>query len=90
MFVETITSDREEYESFRQGTRLATDPPAALVASVAWDAGDDRVTVLNVWDDGEAVADFYVERIRPLIEQRGEPTGKPKRHGSPLEVYLRA
>ncbi len=90
MFVETITSSREEHARFSQGTRITSDPPQALVLSVAWDAGDDRVTVLNVWDSGEAVADFYVERTRAVIEQHGEPTtGKPKRHGEPLEVYVR-
>jgi hypothetical protein len=89
MFVETITSDREDWEFFSRGTRLTTDPPETLALSVAWDAGDDRVTVLNVWDSGESIADFYVERTRPLIEQRGEPADKPKRHGAPLEVYVR-
>jgi hypothetical protein len=90
MFVETITSSREEWQRFSQGVRLTSDPPEALVLSVSWDAGEGRVSVLNVWDNAEAVADLYVERVHALIEQHGEPTtGKPKRHGRPLEVYVR-
>ena len=89
MFVETVTSSRELWETFTQGTRLTSDPPAALVASVAWDAGEGRVTVLNVWDSPDAIADFYVERTRAVIEKVGEPAEKPKRHGEPLEVYIR-
>ncbi|MEX1296236.1 MAG: hypothetical protein AB1Z67_08710 [Candidatus Limnocylindrales bacterium] len=57
--------------------------------SAARDAGNDRVTVLNVWDSGEAISDFHVERTRPLIEQRGEPTDEPQRHGKPVEVGVR-
>ena len=73
MFVESITSSREEWQRFSQGVRLASDPPEALVLSVSWDAGEDRVTVLNVWDTAEAVADFYVDRVHTLIQQHGEP-----------------
>jgi hypothetical protein len=90
MFTETITASRELWETFSQRTRLVSDPPKTLVLSVAWDAGDDRVTVLNVWDDAEAIADFYVERTASIIEELGEPPDKPKRHGRPLEVYIRS
>jgi len=90
MFVETITSGRDEYELFSKGTRLTSDPPKALVVSVAWDAGDGRVSVLNVWESADAISDFYVERTRALIQEHGEPTtGKPERHGEPVEVYIR-
>ena len=89
MFAETITSSREEYQQFSQGMRLTSDPPAALVLSVDWDAGDGLVKVLNVWDSGDAVSDFYLERVHALIQEHGEPTGKPWRHGQPLEVHVR-
>jgi hypothetical protein len=90
MFVETITSSQESWQTFSERTRLTSDPPEALVVSVAWDAGDGRVTVMNVWHDPEAVADFCVERTRPIIEDIGEPPEKPKRHGQPLAVYIRS
>ncbi len=89
MFVETVTSTRELWEAISEGTRIVTEPPEALVVSVAWDAGEGRVTVLNVWDTPGAIADFYVEPFRPLIEEVGEPADKPKRHGEPLAVYIR-
>ena len=89
MFVETVTSSRELWEAISEGTRIGTEPPEALVVSVAWDAGEGCVTVLNVWDTPGAIADFYVERLRPLIEEVGEPADKPKRHGEPLAVYIR-
>lgn len=89
MFVETITATRELWETFSGRTRLTSDPPSALVVSVSWDAGDGRVTVMNVWDSPEAIADFYVERTRPIIEEIGEPPDKPRRHGPPLSMYVR-
>ena len=57
--------------------------------SVAWDAGDGRVTVMNVLDDPAAIADLFVERTRRIIEDMGEPPDKPERHGQPIEVYIR-
>jgi hypothetical protein len=89
MFVETITSSRELHETMLERTRLLANPPEALVLSVTWDAGEGRVTVLNVWDTPDAIADFYVERTRPVIEDVGEPPDKPQRHGEPLAVYIR-
>ena len=47
------------------------------------------MSVINVWDAPGAIADFYVERTRPVIEDIGEPPDKPKRHGEPLAVYTR-
>ena len=44
MFVETITAPRAEWEQFTERLRILADPPEALVASVAWDAGDGTVT----------------------------------------------
>ncbi len=89
MFVETITPSRDLWETFTERTRLTSAPPEALVVSVARDAGEGRVTVLNVWDSPDAIADFYVERTRPIIEELGEPPDKPERHGEPLAVYIR-
>lgn len=90
MFIETATTPRQLWQTFSERTRLTSDPPEALVVSVAWDAGDGRVTVMNVWDNPEAIADFYVERARPVIDDIGEPPDKPKRHGQPLAVYIRS
>lgn len=73
----------------RQVQPLVSDSPEALIASVAWVAGDGQVTVMNVWDDPEAIANLFIERTRPIIEEMGEPAEKPKRHGQPLEVYIR-
>lgn len=89
MFVETITAPREEWERMTERLRMFTDPPAALVASVAWSAEEGVVTSLNVWDTPEAVADFYVERVGPIVQAEGEPANKPKRHGKPIAVYIR-
>jgi hypothetical protein len=47
------------------------------------------VTGVNLWDTSEAIADFYLERVRPIVASEGEPTNKPQRHGEPLAVYLR-
>ena len=58
MFVETITSSRELWETMTGRTRLISEPPESLVVSVAWDDGEGRVTVLNVWETPDAIADF--------------------------------
>jgi hypothetical protein len=89
MFAETITAPRSDWERWRQRLRAESDPPAALVVSVTWDAGDGLVTTLNVWDTPEAIADFYMERVRPIVEAEGEPAEGPRRHGPPLAFYLR-
>jgi hypothetical protein len=47
------------------------------------------VTVVNVWDTAGAIADFYLERVGPIVDVEGEPANKPARHGEPLAVYLR-
>jgi hypothetical protein len=47
------------------------------------------VTGVNVWDSGEAVADSFMQRIRPIVEAEGVPTNGPQRHGEPIAVYLR-
>ena len=89
MFVETITADRDEWTRWSSSLRLATDPPASLVATVAWDNGDGTVAAVNVWDSPEAVADFFVERVEPTLQEAGEPVARPARHGQPLVFYAR-
>ena len=69
--------------------RLLTEPPEALVAVIAWDSGDGEVTEVNVWETPGAVADFFMERVRPIVEAEGEPPNKPQRHGEPIAFYLR-
>jgi hypothetical protein len=47
------------------------------------------VTGVNLWDTPKAIADFYLERVRPIVEAEGQPTNKPQRHGEALAFYLR-
>ena len=68
---------------------MLSDPPPALVAAIAWEAGDGQVTSVSVWESPEAVADFFMERTRAIVESEGEPANKPQRHGEPLAVYVR-
>jgi hypothetical protein len=89
MFVETIAAPRSEWERWHERLRYATDPPKALIATIAWDSGDGQITGVNVWDTAEAIADFYMDRVRPIVEAEGEPSNKPQRHGEPLSFYLR-
>jgi hypothetical protein len=89
MFAETITAPRAEWERWTARLRILTDPPSALVASIVWDAGGGNVTALNLWDSPDAVGEFYVARIHETLQEIGEPTAKPVRHGSPIAVYLR-
>jgi hypothetical protein len=89
VFVETITTSRDEWEHWNERLRTLTEPPEALVASIAWRTDDANITVINVWDSPEAVADFFVERVHPIVEAEGEPASKPIRHGEPVAVYLR-
>ena len=89
MFVETVTSPRDEWEKWNERLRMTTDPPAALVASVAWVGKDGQVTSLNVWDSPDAIADFYMERVGPFVRAEGEPPNTPDRHGPPIAAYFR-
>ena len=90
MFIETITSPRDEYEHWAALLRTVEDPPTGLVASIAWEAGDGNVTVLNAWATPAAVADAYMERVLPIIEAQGEPANKPDRHGESIHFWIRA
>jgi hypothetical protein len=89
MFVETIALPRAEWERWHERLRYTSDPPDALVATIVWSSGDGQVTGVNVWDSPGAIADFYMERVGPIVETEGEPSNKPQRHGEPLAVYLR-
>jgi hypothetical protein len=89
MFIETIVLPRPEWERWNARLGYTTDPPDALVATVAWDSGDGLVTAVNVWDTPAAVADFFMERVAPMLETEGEPTNKPRRHGEPITFYVR-
>jgi hypothetical protein len=90
MFVETVTAPRELWQQWTIRLRLFSEPPPALVATVAWDAGGGMITSVNVWDSPSAVGDFFAERVQPLIEAEGAPEYKPVRHGNPVATYFRA
>ena len=89
MFVETIDLPRQEWERWHERLRYSSDPPEALIATIVWDSGDDQVTGVNLRDTPEAIADFHVDRVGPIVAVEGEPTNKPQRHGEPLAFYLR-
>jgi hypothetical protein len=89
MFVETIVAPREEWESFTNRIRLFSEPPPALMAALAWDGGEGRVAQVNLWDEPSAVADFFIERVMPVVDRDGEPSSKPARHGPPVAFYFR-
>lgn len=89
MFVETITAPDEVWHRWTDRLRLFSEPPAALSASIAWDNGDGTITAVNVWDTPSAVADFFLERVEPVIAAEGQPDYKPVRHGEPVASYFR-
>jgi hypothetical protein len=73
VFVETIVLPRRDWERWHDRLRLLDDPPEALIASIAWDSGDGEVTGVNVWETPGAIADFFMERVRPFVEAEAEP-----------------
>ena len=89
MLVETIALPRSEWELWHERLRYTTDPPESLLATIVWDAGDGQVEGVNVWETAGAVADFFVERVAPIVTEHGEPSNKPQRHGEPLAFWLR-
>ena len=89
MFVETVTAPLEEWEAWTERLRMMSDPPAALVAAIAWRGPDGQVTAVNVWDSPEAVADFFMERVSLIPEAERDAVNKPVRHGPPVAVYIR-
>jgi hypothetical protein len=88
MFVERLTAPRREFELWDARLRMVTDPPPALALSVAWEQ-DGEVTCINVWDSPEAIADFFIERVRPFVEDEGTPANKPQRLGHAIRAYVR-
>ncbi len=90
MFIETVTQPSDDWHRWNDSLALYSEPPAALVASIAWNAGDDMITTVNVWDTPGAISDFYIERVLPLVQAEGEPANKPQRHGEPVSVYVRS
>ena len=74
MFVETIELPRAEWERWHELLRYTTDPPDALVATIVWDSGDGGVTGVNLWDTPDAIADFFVDRVGPIVAAEGEPS----------------
>ena len=88
MFVESVTSPRDEWERWNERLRMLTDPPPKLVAAIAWQVGEGQVTAVNVWDSPDAVAEFFVERVQSALAD-GEPATAPTRHGEPLAFYVR-
>ena len=89
MHVQTVTAPCDEWEQWNERLRMVSDPPQGLLAAIAWNAGDGQVTALNLWETPEAVADFFMERIQPVVEAEGEPVNKPLHHGPPILVYIR-
>ena len=74
-----------------------TDPDAANTFTTAL-SFNVTATSLNFWRGlsylrsqqyPSAVADFYLERVEPLIATAGPPPAKPARRGEPVMVYLR-
>lgn len=89
MFVETVTAPQALWHQWSSRVRILSEPPSALVAVVAWDVGDGTITSVQVWDSPSAVADFFVERVQPLIEAEGPPDYKPVRYGNAVAAYFR-
>ena len=89
MFVETIAAPSEAWQHWTDRLRLYSEPPSALFASIAWDNGDGTIRGVNVWDHPSAVADFFLERVQPIIAAEGEPDYKPVRRGEPVASYFR-
>ena len=90
MFVERVTLPRAEWEEWTGRLRLLTEPPAALVASFAWQSDDDTITSINVWDSASDIADFFLDRAQPIIEAEGTPSRKPERLGVAIRAYIRS
>jgi hypothetical protein len=89
MFVETITAPDDVWLHWTDRLRLFSEPPSALFASIAWHNGDGTISAVNVWDNPSAVADFFLERVEPVIAAEGKPDYKPVRRGEPVASYLR-
>jgi hypothetical protein len=89
VFVERVTLPGAEWEEWTGRLRLLTDPPATLVACIAWRSDDDTITSINVWDSASDVADFFIERAQRVVETHGPPSRKPERLGATVSAYVR-
>ena len=90
MFVERVVLPRAEWDEWTGRLRLLTEPPATLVACLAWRSEDDTITSINVWDSASDVADFFVERAHAAVETHGPPSRKPERMGETVVAYIRS
>ncbi len=92
MFAETITITRAQAQTVWDHSRLFSEPPAGLLAAIAWESGgDDEITSVMVWETPAARGDFAAERMLPLYDAGilGEAHGHPERV-TPVQVYLGA
>jgi hypothetical protein len=65
MFIETIAAPGEVWHHCTHRLQLFSEPPAALVASIAWDNVDGTISAVNVWDQPSAVGDFFLASSSP-------------------------
>jgi hypothetical protein len=91
MFAETITIARSQAQAVWDHSRLFSEPPAGLLAAIAWESGGDDITSVMVWETPAARGDFAAERMVPLYEAGilGEAHGHPERV-TPVQVYVGA
>ena len=86
MFMETITATASEWHLVNEKTGLVSEPPAGLVAHVAWESGPDQVTAVMVWEAPGQRGDFAAEVMMPLFES-GELAGVTA-NPSPVQAIL--
>jgi hypothetical protein len=89
MFIEMITAPTEEFQQWTERLRLVSDPPDALVASFAWRSGDGTIASINVWDSASDIADFFIDRVQAIVDEKGPPEHKPERLGEAVHAYIR-
>jgi len=89
MFVETITQPEDEWREWNGRLRLYSVAPPGLRVAIAWRVKDGTITSVHVWDEPSAVGDFYLARVREVVEELGEPSAKPVRRGEPVELFVR-
>lgn len=88
MFIETLVSPRVEWEEWSRDLRVLSDPPKGLLSLTVWESGEQEITACFLWEQPSDVADFFIERIEPLLETKGEPKHKPLRR-EPVAAYVR-
>jgi hypothetical protein len=76
MFMDTVQTTSAELDLVDQKTGLFSDPPAGLLAALAWEGPTEGlVTLLMVWETPGARGDFGFQHMMPLRES-GEVTAK--------------